>query len=236
VEAADLTGAIERVVAGLEKKSRVLNALERRTVAYHEIGHAMVAMALPGMDAVQKVSIIPRGISALGYTIQRPTEDRFLMSRAELVDKMTVLLGGRASEMLVFGDMSTGAADDLTKATGIARSMVARYGMASELGQMTYENEPAPMLGDTIENWQPRRYSEASAAAIDQAVRDLVEQAYARARGILQRDRAALDRAADALLTRETLSGAELAAIVAKRPDLDTATTGSVPPVVTAPG
>ena len=210
----DLTNALERIVAGLEKKSRVLNAWERRTVAYHESGHALVSMALPGVDKVEKVSIIPRGIGALGYTIQRPTEDRFLMSRSELNHKMTVLLGGRASESLVFDEISTGAADDLAKATAIARSMVARFGMAPELGQITYENDPSPMLQGGMEAWQPRRYSEASAAAIDQAVRELVERAYERARDILEHQRAALDRTAEALLSRETLSGPELVAIV----------------------
>lgn len=215
VEPADLTGAIERVVAGLEKKTRVLSPRERRTVAYHETGHALVAMALPGSDPVQKVSIIPRGISGLGYTLQRPTEDRFLMSRDELADRMTVLLGGRAAEMLALGDMSTGAADDLARATGIARGMVTHYGMAPELGQITYEEEAGPLLGYPLDAWQPRRYSEASAAAIDRAVRELVEQAFMRARAILVRDRDALDRVAEALLARETLSGAELAIMAA---------------------
>ena len=219
----DLTNALERIVAGLEKKSRVLNAWERRTVAYHESGHALVALALPGMDKVEKVSIIPRGIGALGYTIQRPTEDRFLMSRTELNDKMTVLLGGRASESLVFDEISTGAADDLARATGIARSMVVRFGMAPELGQITYENDPSPMLQGGMEAWQPRRYSEASAAAIDQAVRELVERAFERAREILEHERAALDRAAEALLARETLSGPELVAIVREQPVVEPA-------------
>lgn len=239
VEPVDLTGAIERVVAGLEKKSRVLNDRERRTVAYHEIGHALVAMAVPGTDPIQKVSIIPRGISALGYTIQRPTEDRFLMSRSELADKMTVLLGGRASEMLVFGDMSTGAADDLAKATGIARSMAVRYGMAPDLGQITYEDDAESMLGYPVDGWQPRRYSEASAAAIDRAVRELIEQAFVRARAILVRDRAALDRAAEALLARETLTGVELADIIRAHEEPGqppTETTGAGNPPLAAQG
>src|SRR3979411_3353595 len=121
------------MVAGLEKKSRVLNETERRVVAHHEMGHAVVAMALPGTDAVHKISIIPRGIGALGYTIQRPTEDRFLMSREELENKMAVLLGGRAAEHVIYGHLSTGAADDLVKVTDIARSMVMRYGMEAKL-------------------------------------------------------------------------------------------------------
>src|ERR1019366_8826292 len=131
---ADLTAAIERIVAGLEKKNRILNPHERETVANHEMGHALVAMALPGTDPVQKISVIPRGISALGYTIQRPTEDRFLMSKEEMQSRMAVMLGGRAAELLVFGTPSTGAADDLAKATDMARAVVMRYGMDEKLG------------------------------------------------------------------------------------------------------
>ena len=138
----DFTQAIERIVAGLEKKSRILIPKERRIVAYHEMGHALVALALPGADPVQKVSIIPRGIGALGYTMQRPTDDRFLMSRQELEDKMTVLLGGRAAEMLLGDDVSTGAADDLAKATDIARGIVMRFGMDEKLGPVAWDTEP----------------------------------------------------------------------------------------------
>src|SRR5690606_9026736 len=138
VTLADFTTAIERIVAGLEKKNRVLNAHERAVVAHHEMGHALVGLALPGSDVVHKVSIIPRGIGALGYTIQRPTEDRYLMSRAELENKIAVLLGGRAAEQLIFGELSTGAADDLAKATDIAHDMVTRYGMDEELGYVVY--------------------------------------------------------------------------------------------------
>src|SRR3954464_15397503 len=130
----DFTAAIERMIAGLEKKNRLLNPREREIVAYHEMGHALLAMSTRGVDPVHKVSIIPRGVGALGYTIQRPTEERYLMTREELEGKMVVLLGGRAAEHIVFNHMSTGAADDLAKVTDIARSMVTRYGMASELG------------------------------------------------------------------------------------------------------
>ena len=214
VQHRDLVDAIERIVAGLEKKTRVLNPSERRSVAFHEIGHALVAMALPGTDPIQKVSIIPRGITALGYTIQRPIEDRFLMSRTELTDKMTVLLGGRAAEALMFDEISTGAADDLAKATEIARSMALRYGMAAELGQVSYESDAAPMLGNTIETWQPRRYSESTAAMADKAVRDMVDAAFLRARSILASERAVLDQAAAELLHRETMSGDDLTAIL----------------------
>ena len=146
VTLADFTIAVERIVAGLERRNRVLNPEERKTVAYHEMGHALVALALPGSDAVHKVSIIPRGIGALGYTIQRPTEDRYLMTRDELENKIAVLLGGRAAERLVFGHTSTGAADDLAKATDIARAMVMRYGMDEELGHAAYDRERAPFL------------------------------------------------------------------------------------------
>ncbi|NCT66207.1 MAG: ATP-dependent zinc metalloprotease FtsH [Rhodanobacteraceae bacterium] len=230
----DLNDAIERIVAGLEKKTRVLGASERRAVACHEIGHALVAMSVPGSDPVQKVSIIPRGIAALGYTIQRPTEDRFLMSRTELANKMTVLLGGRAAESLVLEDISTGAADDLAKATAIARSMVLRYGMVAELGQVSYEGDTAPMLGPGIESWQPRRYSESTAALGDQAVRALVDAAFTRARGILAARRVALERAAAELLRKETLTGAELAALLGSVP-AETTPAPAPPPVEHTP-
>ncbi|HWV90673.1 MAG TPA: ATP-dependent zinc metalloprotease FtsH, partial [Burkholderiales bacterium] len=138
----DFNEAIERIIAGLEKRNRVLSEQDRRVVAHHELGHALVAMALPGTDPVHKISIIPRGVAALGYTLQRPTEDRFLMTREELENKMAVLLGGRAAEDVIFGHLSTGAANDLSKVTEIARSMVMRYGLVKTLGHVAYENEP----------------------------------------------------------------------------------------------
>jgi cell division protease FtsH len=206
----DFTQAIERIVAGLEKKNRLLNAHERKVVAHHEMGHALVAMALPGSDPVQKVSIIPRGIAALGYTIQRPIEDRFLMDRSELVNRMTILLGGRAAESIVFPEVSTGAADDLNKVTELARNMVVRFGMVPELGQVAYEPEPIGFLGDGNVPWQPRRYAETTAAAIDAAVKGLIGDAFDRAVIILQRNRAFLDRSANELLTKETFSNDDL--------------------------
>jgi cell division protease FtsH len=205
----DFNQAIERIVAGLEKKNRLLIPHEREVVAHHEMGHAIVAMALPGTDPVQKISIIPRGIAALGYTIQRPTEDRFLMDKGELTDRMTVLLGGRAAETLFFPQVSTGAADDLSKATEIARSMVVRYGMVPELGQVTYEAETAPFLGGAG-GWQPRRYGEATATAIDGAIKALIEEAFNRAEAILEKNRELLRRAAADLLSKETLTEGEL--------------------------
>src|SRR6266850_763567 len=209
VSLSDFTQAIERIVAGLEKKNRVLNPNERRIVAHHEMGHAIVAMALPGTDPVHKISIIPRGVGALGYTIQRPTEDRFLMTRAELENKMAVLLGGRASEEVIFGHLSTGAADDLAKVTDIARSMVMRYAMVQGLGPVAYEEERQPFLGGPLPQGH-REYSEATAREIDVAVRDIVEATYQKALAILKRNRAALEAWALKLLEKETLAEAEL--------------------------
>ncbi|HJV11575.1 MAG TPA: ATP-dependent zinc metalloprotease FtsH [Burkholderiales bacterium] len=205
----DFTEAIERLIAGLEKRNRVLNPTERRVVAHHELGHAMVAMALPGTDPVHKVSIIPRGVGALGYTIQRPTEDRFLMTRGELENKMAVLLGGRAAEEVVFGHLSTGAADDLAKVTDIARSMVMRYGMVKSLGHVAYEEERAPFLGGPLPQGH-REYSEETAREIDVAVREIVKAAYEKALGILSREKRALEAWAQKLLEKETLVEAEL--------------------------
>ncbi|MFI5000672.1 MAG: ATP-dependent zinc metalloprotease FtsH [Reyranellales bacterium] len=207
----DFTQAIERIVAGLEKRSRILNPKERETIAAHEVGHALVAMALPGSDPVQKISIIPRGIGALGYTLQRPIEDRFLMTEAELANKLAVLLGGRAAETLRFPTVSTGAADDLHKATEIARSMVTRFGMVPELGAVAYEGEASPFLTPTAGAFpQPRWYSEATAAKIDAAVLSIIDAALNRARVILEANRALLDQTAQKLLERETLGPADL--------------------------
>jgi cell division protease FtsH len=211
----DFTAAVERIVAGLEKKSRILNPKEREIVAHHEMGHALVALALPGTDPVHKVSIIPRGVGALGYTIQRPTEDRFLMTREELENKMAVLLGGRASEHIVYGHYSTGAADDLAKVTDIARSMVTRYGMEEKLGNLSYQEEPTPFL-PTMQAPPPRQYSDETAREIDHAVRALSEAAFARAVAILTTNRGVLEDAAQELLTKETLAEAEIAAIATK--------------------
>ncbi|MEW5863733.1 MAG: ATP-dependent zinc metalloprotease FtsH [Pseudomonadota bacterium] len=205
----DFTHAVERIVAGLEKKNRVLNEKERRVVAYHEMGHALVAMATPGSDPVHKISIIPRGVGALGYTIQRPTEDRFLMTREELENKMAVLLGGRAAEHIVFGHLSTGAADDLAKVTGIARSMALRYGMVEKLGHVAYDEERPSLLG--VPTATPREFSEDTAREIDIAVREIVQRAFERAVEILSRERAVLERGAKLLLEKETLGEAELA-------------------------
>ncbi len=202
----DFNNAIERIIAGLEKRNRLLNPKERRVVAFHELGHALVALALPGTDEVHKVSIIPRGVGALGYTIQRPTEDRFLMTRTELEHKMAVLLGGRAAEQVVFSEISTGAADDLARATDIARAMVLRYGMSEALGNVTYDRERSTFLEPGIPMSQTRDYSEETAHAVDGAVRALIDQAFEHAVAILQLNRALLDRTAEDLLKTETLN------------------------------
>jgi len=207
---ADFTGAVERIVAGLEKKSRILIPRERRIVAYHEMGHALVALAIPGSDPVQKVSIIPRGIAALGYTMQHPTEDRFLMGRQELLDKMTILLGGRAAEILLGDDVSTGAADDLAKATDVARGMVMRFGMDDRLGPVAWDTEQGNFMQQPGLFWRQRRYSETTANEIDLAVRAHLDAALARAVGILTDNRASLDEGAAALLTHETLNADEI--------------------------
>jgi cell division protease FtsH len=201
----DFTVAIERIVAGIEKKSRVLSKEERRRVAYHEMGHALVAASLPGVDPVQKVSIIPRGVGALGYTMQRPTEDRFLLAASELKNRIAVLMGGRASERLIFdGDVSTGAADDLQRATEIAIEMVTKYGMDAKVGQRTYAPRPQaflPAMQDAIVS-----AAEATGREIDLAVRDLIEAGDACARSILETRRGDLDEGVELLIARETLT------------------------------
>ncbi len=205
----DFTAAFERIVAGLEKRNRLLNPKERRVVAYHELGHALVALTLPGVDPVHKVSIIPRGVGALGYTLQRPTEDRFLMSIEELENKMAVLLGGRGAEQLVFGEVSTGASDDLVKVTDIARSMVTRYGMDGTLGQATYETERGNFLGLPAEGGG-RRFSEQTAREIDIAVRERIDKVYHKTLEILRSRRAEHESLAKKLLEKETLTADEL--------------------------
>jgi cell division protease FtsH len=209
----DFNNAVERVVAGLEKRNRVLNTREREIVAHHEMGHALVAMALPGVDPVHKVSIIPRGIGALGYTIQRPTEDRFLMTREELENKIAVLLGGRAAEKIVFGHLSTGAADDLAKATDIARAMITRYGMDGDLGHVSYDSERPGFLGPGEGTWLNRRYSEATGQKIDTAVKAIIDRVFARSLRIIEANRALLERSGRELLVRETLDEADLRAL-----------------------
>ncbi|SDU35403.1 ATP-dependent zinc metalloprotease FtsH [Geopseudomonas guangdongensis] len=207
----DFTRAVERIVAGAERKGRLLQPHEREVVAWHEMGHALAASALPGMNPVHKVSIIPRSIGALGYTLQRPTEDRFLITLQELKDRMVVLLAGRAAEQLLFGEVSTGAADDLAKVTDIARQIVTRFGMSAELGQAVLERQSNSFLGESVIAMREKDYSEQTAREVDLAVRALIDAAYARAGEILQRRRAELDAGARLLLERETITPEEFA-------------------------
>ena len=217
VHLSDFTAAVERIVAGLEKKNRLLIPKEREIVAYHELGHAIVAMALPGQDPVHKISIIPRGIGALGYTIQRPTEDRFLMTKEELDNRMAVLLGGRAAEYIFFHHLSTGAADDLVKATDTARSMVLRYGMDKDLGHVAYERERPPMLGTPAQpNPYAREFSDETERLMDHAIRGLIGQAFDRAIEILNAHRVVHEKTAQLLLQKETLEEDDITALWAQ--------------------
>lgn len=216
----DFSNAVERMIAGLEKRNRLLNPREREIVAYHEMGHALIALSLPGVDPVHKVSIIPRGVGALGYTIQRPIEDRFLMTKEELENKMAVLLGGRAAELIVFGHLSTGAADDLRRVTDIARSMVTRYGMSEKLGSIAYERDPGNFLASTDRPYpvREREYAEETAAAVDREVRVIVDNVFQRTQGLLTMRRSILDRSAKKLLEKETLEQADIDALIREMP------------------
>jgi cell division protease FtsH len=209
---AEFQEAVERVVAGLEKKNRLINPEEKKIVAYHEVGHAIVAMALPGSDPVQKITIIPRGIAALGYTMQVPTEDRFLMRKTELLNKIATLLGGRAAEEMIFGDISTGAHNDLSKATDIARGMVTQYGMSDVIGQVYHGSaQRSPYLYPGAQG--QAEYSQATAELIDNEVRDIIQRQYQVAGKILQERRDLLEKSTQKLLVQETIAGEELKAL-----------------------
>ena len=212
----ELQEAVERVIGGLEKKNRVLNKMEKERVAYHETGHALVAISLPGMDQVQKISIIPRGVAALGYTLQLPTEDRFLMTKSELENKVAVLLGGRIAEELTFGEASTGAQNDLVKATDIAKSMVKAYGMSDKLGTITLERERQPQFLQLPIGSEKGDYSEETAREIDCEVRRIIDEQYERVKRLLGERKAALQRGAALLLEQEVITGTELKAIMEK--------------------
>ena len=214
VERDDFEEAIDRVVAGLEKRNRVMNPREKEIVAYHETGHALVAEALPTTDKVHRVSIIPRGIGALGYTMQLPTEDRYLMTKTELEDRMAVMMGGRVAEELVFQEISTGAQNDLYRATDIARSMIREYGMSAKLGPMTFERERRPMFLEGLMPQGTKDYSEATAREIDHEVADLINRAHQRAKEVLEAQRPILEKAAKILLEKEVLEGEELREIL----------------------
>jgi cell division protease FtsH len=214
VDMTDFDEAIDRVVTGLERKSRVINPREKEIVAYHESGHALVAESRPYADRVAKVSIIPRGVMALGYTQQRPTEDRYLMTRAELLDRLDVLLGGRVAEELVFGDVSTGAQDDLQRATDIARHMITHYGMGEALGLATFES-PRQALFLPVPTGGAREYSERTAEAIDAEIQTLLEAAHGRVRQTLTAKRATLEALAKRLIEKEVVDREALAALIA---------------------
>jgi cell division protease FtsH len=212
----ELQESVERVVAGLEKKNRVLSPDEKKRVAHHELGHALVALSLPGGDVVHKISIIPRGIAALGYTLQVPTEDRFLMTEGELKNRIATLLGGRAAEELVYDEVSTGAHDDLSKATDIARSMIKTFGMSPRLGQISFEKDRRnPMLQLMPDAVTRGEYSEQTARIIDDEVRRIIDEQRERVAEILSRCHKVLLRAAQLLLAKETISGDELRELLA---------------------
>jgi len=206
--------AVERVVAGLEKKNRLINPKEKKIVAHHELGHAIVAMTLPETDPVQKISIIPRGIAALGYTMQVPTEDRFLMRRTELLNRIATLLGGRAAEEIIFDDISTGAHNDLSKATDIARSMVKEYGMSGSLGQVYFAHKKQGQFLNPNQEGSGD-YSAMTAHLIDKEIRQIIDEQYDRALEILRSKRDILEQTADKLLVSETIEGEELKALAA---------------------
>lgn len=214
VELSELQEAVERVIAGLEKRNRILNPQEKERVAHHEVGHALIALTLPGSGTVQKISIIPRGVAALGYTLHVPTEDRFLMTESELKNKIAVLLGGRCAEELVYSEVSTGAQDDLQKATDIARNMIKTYGMSERLGQVSFEGERQPLFLSTGRPQGHGEYSEATAREIDDEVRRIIDEQYVRVKRILGDRLHELREAAAILLVKETITGEDLQGIV----------------------
>jgi cell division protease FtsH len=213
VEMADFDEAIERVVAGLQKKTRVMSAKEKKTVAYHECGHALVAELVPGADPVSKISIIPRGIAALGYTQQLPTEDRYLMTRSELLAKIYVLLGGRVAEEMFFDDVSTGAQNDLQKATEIARTMVTQLGMSERVGLVSLEGSRRPLFLP-VPVQAPKEYSEETARVVDEEVKRILSETHAKVSEILGPRRRVLDELAQLLLKKEVLDRPQLQAVL----------------------
>jgi len=221
VEMTDFDEAIERVVAGLQKKTRVMSPKEKKTVAYHECGHALVAELVPGADPVSKISIIPRGVAALGYTQQLPTEDRYLMTRSELVGKIYVLLGGRVAEEMIFGDVSTGAQNDLQKATEIARTMVTQFGMSEKVGLVALEGPRTPLFLP-VPTHPPREYSEETARTVDDEVKKILSQTHTKVREILGSHRQTLEELAKLLLEKEVIERPQLQAIL-KATSLDNA-------------
>jgi cell division protease FtsH len=210
----ELEEAIDRVTAGLEKKKRVMSKKEKEIVAYHETGHALMAEFLETADPVHKISIIPRGIAALGYTLQLPTEDRYLMTKNELLDRLSVLLGGRIAEEIIFGEVSTGAQNDLGRATDIAKSMVKEYGMSEKLGLMTFERERKPLFLDFDPSRGTKDYSEETAREIDDEIRKIIDQSYVKVKTVLIEKKEVLERVAQILLEKESIDGETLRTIL----------------------
>jgi cell division protease FtsH len=222
---AEFEEAIERIVSGLEKKNRVLSPYEKERVAHHEVGHALLAVEFVGDHRLQKISIIPRGIAALGYTLQLPTEERFLMTKGELEDKIAVLLGGRVAEEIIYGDSSTGARDDLFKATAIAQSMVKAYGMSPQIGQLSLEDDRSGSVwGAALTPLHD--YSQETAREVDSEVQRILREQYERASQKLSSSEPLLRSLAQTLLERETLTGSEFEALIG-----DGASTGESPEV-----
>ena len=213
VETVDFEEAIDRVVAGLEKKNRLMSKKEKEIVAFHESGHAIVASFLPNADPIRRISIIPRGIAALGYTLQLPTEDRYLMTKSELLDRLAILLGGRVAEEIIFGEISTGAHNDLQRSTDIATSMVKEYGMSETLGYVTFEKEKQPLFLPSS-FLSSKEYSEDTARQIDAEVKKIVDETYGRAKGILTSQKDKLKELAQLLLEKEVVEEADLKKIV----------------------
>jgi len=217
VEMADIEEAIDRVIAGLEKKGRLMSKKEKEIVAFHESGHAIVASLLPNADPVRRISIIPRGISALGYTLQLPTEDRYLMTKTELLDRLAVLLGGRVAEEIIFGEISTGAHNDLQRATDIATSMVKEFGMSEKLGYVTFEKEKKPLfLPSSL--FPTREYSEDTAKQIDEEVKKIVDETYLRVKEILTEKKDKVGELARLLLEKEVVEEVDLKRILELTP------------------
>ena len=210
VTMSDFQEAADRIIGGLEKRNRAMNPKEKEIVAYHESGHALVAMSLPNTDPVSKISIIPRGIAALGYTQQLPTEDRYLMTREELLARLKVLLGGRVSEEIIFGDISTGAQNDLQRATDIARRMIMEYGMSEKLGPLTYVRESRSAHLDLGFGPREREFSEKTAQQIDDEMLGMIEEMHRAVKKILTEQRQMLEKLARILLEKETIDGEEL--------------------------
>jgi cell division protease FtsH len=233
----EIEDAVDRIIAGLEKKNRLINDKERRIVAYHEAGHAIVAERVPTADPVHKISIIPRGVAALGYTQQLPTEDRYLLTKQELMDRVAVLLGGRVAEEIVFSEISTGAGNDLERVTDLVRRMVMEYGMSRELGPINYRGSPRSAFlanGDGTGAGEARTYSEETARAIDREVHGIIDGTYERVRKILEADREILEVLSQQLLEREVIDESELRQIMGlpprKRPPLEERVVETPPP------